>query len=264
MKPLILITNDDGVYSPGLIAVAEAVEHLGELLIVAPRFQQTSMGRSFPKGDNIGIIEKVKVKVNGKEIDAYGVHGSPAQAVAHGILELAPKKPDLCVSGINYGENLGLSVTCSGTIGAAFEAYSYDVPSVAVSREAHLSIQHSSDYQEMNWEVSKKVTADIVSEVLINGLPKKVSILNINVPDEATNSTEIRITKQSNLNYGVFVKPEIRDFDKGYRLKSKFNVDINKTEKNSDMYAFYSDKVITVTPLTWDLSINADWKLKNY
>lgn len=135
MKPLILITNDDGVYSPGLIA-AEAVQYLGDLLIVAPRFQQTSMGRSFPKSDDVGVIEKMRVMVNGAEIDAYGVHGSPAHAVSHGILELAYKKPDLCISGINYGENLGLSLTCSGTIGAALEADSYEIPSIAVSRQA--------------------------------------------------------------------------------------------------------------------------------
>lgn len=261
MKPLILITNDDGVYSPGLIAAAEAVQHLGDLLIVAPRFQQTSMGRSFPKSDDVGIIEKVRVMVNGSEIDAYGVHGSPAHAVSHGVLELAYKKPDLCISGINYGENLGLSLSCSGTIGAAFEADSYDIPSIAISRQASWNIIHSSDYEEMNWEVAKKTTTVIACNALQNGLPDGINILNVNVPDEATYSTDIRITKQSRLNYSVFKKPEIRDFNSSYKLKAELDVSIEKTEKNSDVYAFYFDKVISVTPLTWDLSANREWKL---
>ena len=140
MKPLIIVTNDDGVYSPGLCAAAEAVQDLGDLLVVAPRFQQTSMGRSFPKSKDVGIIEKIKIMLNGCEIEAYGVHGSPAHAVSHGILELAYRKPDLCISGINYGENLGLSISCSGTIGAAFEADSYDIPSIAISRQASWNI----------------------------------------------------------------------------------------------------------------------------
>lgn len=76
MKPLILITNDDGVYSQGLIAAAEAVQHLGDLLIVAPMCQQTSMGRSFPESDDVGIMPKMKIMVNGREIEAYGVNGS--------------------------------------------------------------------------------------------------------------------------------------------------------------------------------------------
>lgn len=260
MRPLILVTNDDGVFSPGLCAAVEAVRNLGDLIIVAPRFQQTSMGRSFPRSNEVGIIEKVKIVVNGREVEAYGVHGSPAHAVSHGILELADRKPDLCISGINYGENLGLSITCSGTVGAALEADSYDIPSIAVSRQVDLSIQHNSDYKEMDWELSKKVTSDIAAEIIKSGFPKGVSILNINVPEEADFNTEIRITRQGRSNYSVFKKPEKRDYNISFMLKSQIEVDINKIDKHSDVYAFYFDKVISITPLTWNLSANTDWK----
>jgi 5'-nucleotidase len=262
MKPLILVTNDDGIYSPGLCAAAEAAYSLGDLLIVAPRFQQTSMGRSFPKSKDVGIIEKVKVVVNGCEVEAYGVHGSPAHAVSHGLLELAYRKPDLCISGINYGENLGLCISCSGTLGAAFEADSYDIPSIAVSKQADLSIQHNSDYEDMDWEVSKKITRGIAAEILKNGMPTQVSILNINVPEVANINTEIRITKQSRSNYSVFKKPEMRDFNESYVLKSQLDVDIEKIDKESDVYAFYFYKVISVTPLTWNMTVITDWKYK--
>lgn len=260
MKPLILVTNDDGIYSPGLCAAAEAVHDLGDLLIVAPRFQQTSMGRSFPKSKDVGIIEEVKLIVNEHKIVAYGVHGSPAQAVSYGVLELAHRKPDLCISGINYGENLGLCFSCSGTLGAALEADSYDIPSIAVSKESELSIQHNSDYVAMDWEVSKKITREIASEILKNDMPAMVNILNINIPDAATINTEIRITKQSRNNYSVFKKPERRDFNKSYKLKSQLEVDVEKIEKESDIYAFYFDKVISITPITWNMTAKTDWK----
>jgi len=103
MKSYFLITNDDGIQSPGLLALSEAVSDLGELLIVAPSFQQTGMGRSFPQDESIGIIEEKILMVNDDSTKSYGVYGSPAQAVAYGILELSHRKPDLCLCGINYG-----------------------------------------------------------------------------------------------------------------------------------------------------------------
>lgn len=107
--PLILITNDDGIESPGLLAAIEAVYDLGEVLVVAPRYQQTGAGRSFPSSD--GIIHQEHIEVKGLTLPAFSINGSPAQAVQHGIVELAPRHPDLLVAGINYGENVGSSVS---------------------------------------------------------------------------------------------------------------------------------------------------------
>ena len=259
MQPLILITNDDGIYSPGLWAAAAAVQHLGDLLIVAPMHQQTSMGRSFPRGEETGIIEEVRIVINGIETIAYGVHGSPAQAVAYGVLELAARKPDLCISGINYGENLGLSLTCSKTLGAAFEADSHGIPAIALSRQVDLCFQHSADYKELDWQACKKITSDIATRVLAQGFPIGASILNVNIPASATSTTEIRQTKQSHLTYSAFIKSKQRDFTQGYTLESKVDVDLNRTDKNSDSYALYYDQVISLTPLTWDLSVTLDW-----
>src|SRR5260370_36224545 len=116
MRHLILLTNDDGIHSPGLKAAAEAFEPFGDLLMVAPRYRQTAMSRALPVSPDMGIIETFTIEINGKPHSVYGVHGSPAQAVKHALLEIAPRKPDLCVSGINYGENIGSSITTSGTI----------------------------------------------------------------------------------------------------------------------------------------------------
>jgi 5'-nucleotidase len=262
IKPLILITNDDGVYSPGLWAVIESVRDLAELLIVAPITQQTSMGRSFTKGPDVGIIEKLVLSIEDTDVIAYGVHGSPALAVSHGVLELCERKPDLCISGINYGENLGLSITCSGTVGAAFEADSHGIPSIAVSRQVDLSIQHSNEFVDLDWTACKFVTRKIVKEVLKNGFPSRTSILNINVPDTATEFTEIRITRQGRHNYSAFIQPEIRDFSKSYTLKARIDLNIEDIDQGSDIFAIAFDKVISITPLTWDLSMNLDTNLK--
>jgi 5'-nucleotidase len=257
-QPLILITNDDGVKSPGLWAVIESVMDLGELLVVAPINQQTSMGRSFTKGPDVGIIEKIPLLIDGTEVTVYGVCGSPALAVSHGVLELCDRRPDLCISGINYGENLGLSITCSGTVGAAFEADSHGIPSVAVSRQVDLSIQHSDEFADLDWTACKFITRKIVKEVLKNGFPSKVSILNINIPENATEHTEVRITRQCRHNYSAFVRPEPRDLSKGYKLKSKINLIMSDIDRDSDIFAIAFDKVISITPLTWDLSMNVE------
>lgn len=258
MKPLILITNDDGIFSPGLLALAESLDRLGDLLIVAPELQQTSMGRSFPKGEQIGIIKKVNISISNGNIKSYSVHGSPAQAVSYGLLELTDRIPDLCVSGINYGENLGNTLTCSGTVGACFEAVTHGIPSVAVSKQAKLEMMSSSTYHEQDWSLAQKTVVDIVNKIMDEGFPENAAILNINVPDKV-NSDEIRLTRQSRHSYGSYIKPEKRDFNQGFRLGSRFKVDLDALEKDSDMYSFYIDKVVSVTPIKHDFSTSINW-----
>ncbi len=262
MKPLILITNDDGVMSPGIIAVAEAVIDFAEVLIVAPRQQQTSMGRSFPKSDDVGIIDKIDMNVSGQNITAYGVHGSPATAVSHGILELADRKPDLCISGINYGENVGLGLSCSGTIGAAFEADSYDIPALAISLEERVvENQHSAEFGEKSWEQSKRVIRKYAKRILAEGLPKGVSMLNINIPDDATDVTPIELTCQSRQNYFLFKKPELRDFAKRFRLQVFEEIDHSTLEYKSDLACLKVRRHISVTPITWDMTAKVDYEV---
>ena len=254
MRPLILITNDDGVFSPGLAAAAAAVQDFGDLLVVAPRYQQTTMGRSFPRLEETGRIEKVAIKVNGLEIPAFGVHGSPAQAVAHGILELADRKPDLCISGINYGANIGLSLTCSGTLGAAFEADSHGIKAVAISLQTPLHWQKSADYPDTDWTASQDCLSVIIKKVLTDGLPNGAIILNINVPDQPVRPLKVLWTRQSRFNDSIFVKPGPRDMERKYLLESVLNPDCSMVAKQSDAYALHVEKAVSVTPLSWDMT----------
>jgi 5'-nucleotidase len=120
-RPLILVSCDDGIESPGLRAAVRSVLTLGDVMVSAPCEQQTGAGRSLPTF-NDGAIHEIRYEVDGQRVPAYAIIGSPAQAVLYALVELVPRKPALCVSGINFGENVGSAVTASGTVGAAIEA----------------------------------------------------------------------------------------------------------------------------------------------
>ncbi|MEG1958163.1 MAG: 5'/3'-nucleotidase SurE [Lachnospiraceae bacterium] len=210
MKPVILITNDDGIQSPGLLAMAEAVKDIGELLVIAPRFQQTSMGRAFPRVDRLGSIEKVELKLSDRQLVGYSIVGSPAYAAAHGILELALVKPTLCLSGINYGENMGTNLTCSGTVGAVLEADTHKVPGIAFSIPADIEIQRSMQYADADWRFSQKVVRYWTEKVLQEGMKLGSSMLNINIPEGCLEVSNYRYTRQSKQNFFDFRKPPVR------------------------------------------------------
>src|SRR5512144_1347402 len=124
--PQILLTNDDGIASPGLWAAAERLAALGQVIVAAPREQSSGSGRSLPSSSD-GVITRQSVEIGGKVHEAYAIGGTPAQAVLHGMLEILRARPALVVSGINYGENVGTGVTVSGTVGAVLEAASHGI-----------------------------------------------------------------------------------------------------------------------------------------
>jgi 5'-nucleotidase len=259
MKPMILVTTDDGIFSPGLKAAVAAVKHIGDVFIVAPRYQQTAMSRSFPKGDSIGIIEQVSLEIDSVTYAGHAVYGSPAQAVSHAVLELVSSRPSLCVCGINYGENLGTGLFPSGTIGAALEASTYGIPGLAMNLEASIEMQHSSDYNPLDWNAAMYFTSYFANLILNEGLPKAIALLNVNIPTTATPETPIRETRQSMQDYLVFKKPGKRDFSKSFRLQTEVKIDTATLEPDSDIKACMIDRVVSVTPLTQDLTARLEW-----
>lgn len=254
-KPLILVTNDDGIESPGLRAAAEAVFELGDLLIAAPIDQQTSASRGYPKRPDNGRITEVKLQISDTSVRAFGICGSPAQVVSHAILELAPMRPRLCVSGINYGENVGLSIIASGTVGAALEANTYDIPACAVSLEVDVSQQHTSEYALKNWAIAQLHLRRVAKYFLNTPFDARLAALNINVPACATHDTPIRITHQSRQNYFVFAKPSAdRVLSQPQKLSAIIEIDREQLERNSDIEAVVVDHVVSITPLTWNMT----------
>lgn len=253
-KPLALIVNDDGIFSPGLSAVCDSLFDSFELLIVAPHKQQTSMGRSYPLVADLGIIEKVKLKTKENAFEAFSVHSSPSYAVAYGVNEIAKRKPNLCISGINYGENLGKTITYSGTIGAAMQASELGIPSIAISRPSDISLLHNETNINLDWSLSQKVIKKWAKKVLEQGMPFSAPILNINVPENTENSDYYEYTFQSNLEMFNFKIPPKRKFNKPFRLQSYKRTNFTKAEKGSDIYAVCIKKVTSITPLECNLT----------
>ena len=257
IHPLILLTNDDGIHSPGLLAVAEAVCDLGELLMIAPATQQTGMGRGIPPMTD-RVLRREIVTVECQDMPAYAITGSPAQAVLYGILALAPhvcgRKPDLVISGINYGENLGTCVTASGTIGAALQAAELGVPGLAVSLETDKAF-HLHHGQDMDWNAAAAVTRHFAQVMLAAQLPFDVDVLKIDVPADATPETGWRVTRQSRQSYYQDYAPA--EFTpEGSLALLDYGIDVqwDTLEPDSDIYAFAVDRMISVTPLSHDLT----------
>jgi 5'-nucleotidase len=257
-KPQILLTNDDGIQSPGLWAAAETLSKLGFVNVIAPRDQLSGAGRSLPNTSD-GIIRSMKMQVNGQEWQVHSVGGTPAQTVEHALLEVLPELPDLVVSGINYGENLGFCVTVSGTVGAALEAASLGVPALAVSLETD-PIHHHSYSTEVNFSTAAYFTALFGRMVIDNPLPPDVHVLKIDVPADATPETPWEMTRLSRLSYFEPIATGRSSWDIpgpiGYRLGGDFSQD----DTSSDVYALSVKRIVAVTPLSLDLTSRIDIK----
>lgn len=257
-RPLILLTNDDGILSPGLRAAAEACAPLGDLLIVAPIHQQTATGRSKSMSAS-GRIELYDLQVNGQVVTGYGVEGTPAQQVEHALFELLGTNHEmrqiaLVVSGINFGENLGESITVSGTVGAALEAASWGIPAIAASRQT--DPEHYFTHNEaIDFAVAAHFLRQIVGHVLQQGLPKEVDVLKLDVPEAATLETPMRWTRVSRQRYFVPVLMHRRaQWSDPSPLGFQRRVDPNLFEPDSDVYAVVVDKVVSISPVSTDMT----------
>jgi len=253
----ILLTNDDSIHSPGLWAAAEALDPLGWVHVVAPRDQQSGVGRSMPIHSS-GIIEEMTLHVNGRDWQVFSVDGSPGQSVLHGIYDVIEVKPGLVVSGINYGENVGSGVTISGTIGAALEAASLDIPALAISmqtgQEHHLSLS-----QDVDFSTAGFFTQKIARKMLEKGLPEDVDLIKVDIPCDATPDTPLVMTRQSRHRY-YFPNPAARESlaDRG-PVGYEIRYQPEDLEKDSDLYALLVEKKVSVTPISIDLTSRTDF-----
>jgi 5'-nucleotidase len=160
---------------------------LGFVHVVAPLNQQTSTGHSMPIQSS-GIIEQMTLHVNGRDWTVYAVDGSPGQAVLHGMFDVIKAKPDLLVSGINYGENVGVGITISGTVGAALEAASLGIPALAVSMQTGTE-HHFSLSQDIDFNVAGYFTHKFAEIMLRAPLPEDVDVIKLDIPHGATPQT---------------------------------------------------------------------------
>jgi 5'-nucleotidase len=186
--------------------------------------------------------------------------GSPAQTVIYAVLVLAPRRPDLVISGINYGENPGTCVTTSGTVGAALQGAEFGIPALAVSLETDKEY-HYQHGEDVDWCVAAQFTRKIAAAVLAAQLPFDVDVIKIDVPADATDETPWRITRQSRQPYYRLFRPDGAQADAASRwvhLDYDVIIDWDTLEPDSDIAAFVRDRVISVTPLSHDLTARVD------
>jgi len=178
-RPLILVTNDDGVSAEGISALRAAVAPLGDVWTVAPQAQQSAMSHA------LTLHKPLRVRELGEQ--TFAVTGTPTDCVFFAVFHLLPRKPDVVVSGINHGPNIGDDVSYSGTVSAALEAAIMGVPGIAFS---HLAHKHTPDFRDL-----ADFVPTIVGEVLERGLPPRV-YLNVNAPNVPRGEVKgVRITK---------------------------------------------------------------------
>jgi 5'-nucleotidase len=256
-KCQILLTNDDGIQSPGLWAAAEALSDLGYVTVAAPREQSTGTGRSLPSTSD-GIIRAEVLRVCGKDWTVYAVGGTPAQAVLHGILEIMTRKPDLVVSGINYGENVATSITISGTVGAAMEAASQGIPALAASLETNTKFNFSYS-KEVDFSSAAYFTAYFARKLLERKFPADVDFLKIDVPASATPQTDWQVTRLSHQPYYIPIAPKRKSWEQNGRVSYKAEPILDEEPQDSDVYVMRVKRQVSVTPLSLDLTSRVDF-----
>ena len=169
-RPLILVTNDDGINAPGIRTLISIMKDIGDIVVVAPDSPQSGMGHAITINST---LHSSRITPKDSEITEYSCSGTPADCVKLAINELMPRKPDLCVSGINHGSNSSINVIYSGTMSAAIEAGIEGVPAIGFSL---LDYSWNADFSQ-----SKDFIRKITLNALNNGIPKGV-VLNVNIP----------------------------------------------------------------------------------
>ncbi len=178
---LILLTNDDGIYAPGLAAIERELRTLGEVVVVAPATEQSGVGHSITYLTPL-IAKEIFHSEGGIESDrrrGWAVQGSPADCVKIGVHQFCPRPPDLVVSGINGGLNAGINILYSGTVAAAIEGAFFGITSIAVSLEFD---------EHAQFDKAARLARTIIEQVLANKKPEP-QLYNLNIPTAALKDT---------------------------------------------------------------------------
>ena len=252
-KPLILVTNDDGISAPGIRTLISAMNEIGDVVVVAPDSPQSAMGHAITINSTLHCNA---IKIDNGPQKEYSCSGTPADCVKLGINEILDRKPDLCVSGVNHGSNSSINVIYSGTMSAAVEGALEGIPSIGFSL---LDFSHDADFRE-----SEKYIRKITDSVLKNGLPDGVC-LNVNIPKSKVNDRikGIKICRQANA-YWVekFDKRKNPQGKEYFWLTGEF---INKDKgEDSDEWAL-ANGFISIVPVKFDMTDHENIKtLKNW
>lgn len=247
--PLILLTNDDGIASPGLTALREAVASLGQVVIIAPDRDNSAVSHA------LTMNRPLRIKKLGDSV--YSLDGTPTDCVAIGIGKILKKKPDLLISGINSGPNLGDDITYSGTVSAAVEGTMYSIPSMAVSLAAT---------PPYDFVPAGRVTANLAALILTKGLPEN-TLMNVNIPGDVISGT--KVTRQGRRLWENSIH---ETFDPRGRMHYWIGggTPVADSALDTDVHAIQTG-FISVTPIHLDLTnhegifhLKNDWQLEQW
>ncbi len=233
----ILLSNDDGIYSPGLRALMDAVEDFGEVWVVAPDIEQSGVSHAFSL---TGPLRVEQVQLDGCQ-RCYAVRGTPVDTVKLALREILPELPDMVISGINRGENSGVNILYSGTVSGAMEGAILGIPSIAVS---------VASYQKPNYGPAAEFTRKICPLVMDTILPIG-TLVNINVPGvEVDEIKGVKITHQAESHYEEKIEKRLDPRSQEYYWIGGYNV-LNHNSAGSDMEAVRKG-FISITPIRVD------------
>lgn len=244
-----LISNDDGITASGILASKNAVEDLCKTYVVAPETQQSGIGHALTLYEPLRVNDyTLKDGSHG-----YGVSGTPTDAVTIALFEIMDSKPDIMISGINTGYNIGKAeLTTSGTLGAAFEAASFGIPTIAISQEVTRDdIKFENGENQVDFEFAKKMLNKIAKIVLKKGLPEGVDLLNVNIPENPSDE-EFEVVKLSERMYTPVIDTRLDPRGKPYYWIG--GEPYNPHHPGSDGHALKSLKKSTITPIKIDLT----------
>jgi len=239
-KPVILVTNDDGITAKGIAALVGVAKRFGEVVVVAPDSPQSGMGHAI----TIGQPLRLKKSTIFKGIQAYECSGTPVDCVKLAVDKVIGKKPDLCLSGVNHGSNSSINIIYSGTMSAAMEAAIEGIPAVGFS---FLDYGYDADFT-----LSKKVIDQVLKNMFSGKLPMQ-ALYNVNIPKVSTQEYQgLKVCRQANAKWKEnFVERKDPMGHKYYWLTGEFKN--NDRKKDTDEYAL-KNNFASVVPVQFDLT----------
>jgi 5'-nucleotidase len=253
-KPLILVTNDDGILAPGIRTLISVMRTIGEVIVVAPDKPQSATGHAITINNTLYLD---KISKENDAITEYSCSGTPVDCVKLAVNEILKRKPDLCVSGVNHGSNSSINVIYSGTMSAAVEAGIEGIPAIGFSL---LDYDWNADFEPIKSFI-KKITLETIS----NGLPEGV-VLNVNFPKLKEKEIKgIKVCRQAKAMWVEKFDKRKTPFGKDYYWLSGEFINQDKGE-DTDEWAL-ENGYISVVPVQFDLTAHHSiqqlntWKL---
>ena len=253
-----LISNDDGITASGILASKKAVEDLCETYVVAPETQQSGIGHALTLYEPLRVNEHI---LRDGSL-GYGVTGTPTDAVTIALFEIMDEKPDIMISGINTGYNIGQAeLTTSGTLGAALEAASFGIPTIAISQEVTSDeVKFVTGEVGIDFDFAGKMLKKLAKIILKKGLPEGIDLLNVNIPANPINE-EFEVVRLGNRMYVPVIEKRLDPRDNPYYWIGGEPYDLDKP--GSDGYELRRAQKTTITPLkidlTSDMSLLKEW-----